>query len=43
MNYIRDIANVTYDTEPDTLSYAWFCSASDNDNVPDHFVRGFEV
>lgn len=43
MNYIRDIAKVTYATEPNTLAYAWFYSAGDNDNVPDHLVRGFEV
>lgn len=43
LNYIRKIAPVTAASEPDCEAYAWFRSAEDNDVVPKHWLRGFEV
>lgn len=40
---MSDIAVVTQQNEPRTISYAWFESAGDNTEVPNHYVRGFEV
>ncbi|KAE9374240.1 hypothetical protein N431DRAFT_481499 [Stipitochalara longipes BDJ] len=40
---LRDIAVVTKESEPRTISYGWFQSAKDNPEVPNYYVRGFEV
>jgi hypothetical protein len=42
-SYIADIAPVTYNNEPDCIGYAWFRSTNDNDTIPLHWCRGFEV
>ena len=34
---------MTYSTEPQCQAYAWFRGAGDNDSVPAHWLRGFEV
>lgn len=34
---------MTRANEPKTIAYAWFKSAGDNSEVPNHWVRGFEV
>jgi quinol monooxygenase YgiN len=34
---------VTKESEPKTTSYAWFTSTGDNTEVPNNWVRGFEV
>lgn len=41
--YIADIAPVAYENEPDCIGYAWFRSTKDNDTIPLHWCRGFEV
>ncbi|KAH8168994.1 hypothetical protein LIA77_11120 [Sarocladium implicatum] len=43
LDYIRSIAPVTHNTEPNCHGYAWFKSADDNDVVPSHWLRGFEI
>ncbi|KAL2067202.1 hypothetical protein VTL71DRAFT_1626 [Oculimacula yallundae] len=43
LEHIARIAPVTLATEPDCLGYAWFLSAGDNNVVPSHWLRGFEV
>ncbi len=40
---LSDIAVVTKESEPSTISYGWFQSTGDNTEVPNHYVRGFEV
>jgi quinol monooxygenase YgiN len=40
---LHDVAEVTHASEPEARAYAWFRSAEDNDTVPHHWVRGFEV
>jgi quinol monooxygenase YgiN len=40
---LSDISVVTRANEPKTIAYAWFKSAGDNSEVPNHWVRGFEV
>ncbi|KAE8383910.1 hypothetical protein BDV26DRAFT_287323 [Aspergillus bertholletiae] len=40
---LLDIADVTWVSEPKTLAYAWFTSAGNNGEIPDHWVRGIEV
>ena len=41
--YISDIAPVTYENEKDCIGYAWFRAAEDNESLPAHWCRGFEV
>ncbi|SPO06781.1 uncharacterized protein DNG_09475 [Cephalotrichum gorgonifer] len=41
--YLSKIAPVTLETEIQCPAYAWFRSAEDNDTVPHHWLRGFEV
>ncbi|KAJ5772468.1 hypothetical protein N7520_002997 [Penicillium odoratum] len=43
LDHITKIASVTNDNEPNCHAYAWFKSAEDNDSVPHHWLRGFEV
>ncbi|KAL2204653.1 hypothetical protein CC79DRAFT_1398910 [Sarocladium strictum] len=43
LDYIHKIAPVTAATEPNCHGYAWFRSAGDNDVVPLHYLRGFEI
>lgn len=43
LNLLRNIAETTLDNEPQTTTYAWFAHAGDNDVVPAHWVRGFEM
>jgi quinol monooxygenase YgiN len=43
LDYISKIAPVTLANEPDCIGYAWFRSAGDNDAVPSHWLRGFEM
>ncbi|KAJ4298003.1 hypothetical protein N0V90_005902 [Kalmusia sp. IMI 367209] len=43
LQYVSDIAHVTEDTEAQVLAYAWFRAASDNNEIPVHYLRGFEV
>ncbi|OJJ07667.1 hypothetical protein ASPVEDRAFT_155461 [Aspergillus versicolor CBS 583.65] len=43
LEYISKIAPITHTHEPKCHAYAWFRSAEDNDAVPHHWVRGFEV
>lgn len=43
MNLLRDIADVTLAMEPKTIAYGWFASGGSNDQIPDYWVRGFEV
>jgi hypothetical protein len=43
LTHIEKIAAVTLGTEPNCHAYAWFLSAGDNDAVPSHWLRGFEV
>ncbi|KAL5340961.1 hypothetical protein BJX70DRAFT_396342 [Aspergillus crustosus] len=43
LDYISKIAPVTLAHEPKCRAYAWFRSAEDNDTVPHHWLRGFEV
>ncbi|OAL46296.1 hypothetical protein IQ07DRAFT_590482 [Pyrenochaeta sp. DS3sAY3a] len=43
LSYIEKIAPVTFNTEPNCHAYAWFRSADDNDVVPSHWLRGFEI
>ena len=40
---MSDIAVVTKESEPRTISYGWFQSAKDDPEIPNHYVRGFEV
>lgn len=43
LGYITDIAPVAFENEPDCIGYAWFRSTKDNDTIPLHWCRGFEV
>ncbi|KAJ5661368.1 uncharacterized protein N7484_000740 [Penicillium longicatenatum] len=43
LQHIGNIAPVTKSHEPKCLGYAWFKSAQDNDTVPHHWLRGFEI
>ncbi|KAH7079813.1 hypothetical protein FB567DRAFT_595794 [Paraphoma chrysanthemicola] len=43
LSHIERIAAVTLHKEPRCHAYAWFRSADDNDEVPSHWLRGFEV
>ena len=43
LDLLRDVADETLQSEPQVQAYAWFESACDNDVVPHHWVRGFEV
>ncbi|KAI9752415.1 MAG: hypothetical protein M4579_005639 [Chaenotheca gracillima] len=42
-NLLSDIAKVTIQSEPRNHGYCWFESAGDNTEVPNYWVRGFEV
>ncbi|KAH8897877.1 hypothetical protein GQ53DRAFT_837637 [Thozetella sp. PMI_491] len=43
LQLLTAVAETTAANEPDVAAYAWFRSAEDNDEVPHHWVRGFEV
>jgi quinol monooxygenase YgiN len=43
MAMLSDIAIFAENNEPHALAYAWFASSGDNTEVPNYYVRGFEV
>lgn len=42
-DHIARIAPVAYEDEPGCVGYAWFRSTKENDTIPLHWCRGFEV
>lgn len=43
LDYIAKIGPVAYEDEPGCVGYAWFRSTKENDTIPLHWCRGFEV